>query len=63
MEKYQNDDHKAYGWCDLLATDKRNTYIKDPQNEIKRSAFILKMTNKEKFLETHLHPMESFTKA
>ncbi len=25
MEKYQNDDHKAYGWCSLLATDKWNT--------------------------------------
>jgi hypothetical protein len=35
MEKYQNDDHKAYGWCSLLATDEWNTYIKDPLNEKK----------------------------
>jgi hypothetical protein len=63
MEKYQNDDHKAYGWCSLLATDKWNTYIKDPLNENARLAFISKMTNKEKFPKTHLHPMETFTKA
>jgi hypothetical protein len=35
MEKYQNDDHNAYRWCSLLATDKWNTYIKDPLNEKK----------------------------
>jgi hypothetical protein len=56
MEKYQNDDHKAYGGYDLLATDKWNTYIKDPLDEIKRSAFILKMTNKEKFPEREVMP-------
>jgi hypothetical protein len=49
MEKYQNDDYNAYGWCSLLATDEWNTYIKDPLNENARLAFILKMTNKEKF--------------
>ncbi len=49
METYQNDDYKAYGWCSLLATDEWNTYIKDPLNENARSAFIAKMTNKEKF--------------
>jgi hypothetical protein len=51
MEKFQNDDYKAYGWCGLLATDKWNTYIKDPLNENARSAFIAKMTNKEEFPE------------
>ncbi len=35
METYQSDDHKAYGWCSLLATDEWNTYIKDPLNEKK----------------------------
>jgi hypothetical protein len=35
MEKYQNDDHKSYGWCSLLATDEWNRYIKDPLNEKK----------------------------
>jgi hypothetical protein len=30
MKKYKNDDHKAYRSCSLLATDKWNTYIKDP---------------------------------
>jgi hypothetical protein len=59
MEKYQNDDHKAYGWCSLLATDKWNTYIKDPLNE-KRSAFILKMTNKEKFTKNTSLPYGIF---
>jgi hypothetical protein len=49
MQKYQNNDHKAYGWWSLLATDKWNTYIKDPLNDNARLAFILKMTNKEKF--------------
>jgi hypothetical protein len=47
MEKYQNDDHKAHGWCSLLATDEWNAYIKDPLNENARLAFISKMTNKE----------------
>jgi hypothetical protein len=49
MEKFQNDDYKAYGWCGLLATDKWDTYIKDPLNENARLAFIAKMTNKEEF--------------
>jgi hypothetical protein len=63
MEKYQNDDHKAYGWCDLLATDKWNTYIKGPLNEIKTSAFTLKMTNKEKFPKNTSPPYEIFYKS
>jgi hypothetical protein len=49
MEKFQNDGYKAYGWCGLLATDKWDTYIKDPLNENARLAFIAKMTNKEEF--------------
>jgi hypothetical protein len=49
MEKFQNDDYKAYGWCGLLATDKWDTYIKESLNENARSAFIAKMTNKEEF--------------
>jgi hypothetical protein len=60
MEKYQNDDHKAYGWCSLLATDEWNTYIKDPLNENARSAFISKMTNKEKFPENTSPPYGIF---
>jgi hypothetical protein len=63
METYQNDDYKAYGWCGLPATDEWDTYIKDPLNENARLAFIAKMTNKEKFPKTHLHPMESFMRA
>jgi hypothetical protein len=63
MEKYQNDDYKAYGWCGLLATDEWDTYIKDPLNENARLAFIAKMTSKEEFPRMHLHPMESFTRA
>jgi hypothetical protein len=47
MEKFQNDDYKAYEWFGLLATDEWDTYIKDPLNENTRSAFIAKMTNKE----------------
>ncbi len=60
IEKYQHDDHKAYGCCSLLATDKWNTYIKDPLNENARLAFISKMTNKEKFPENTSPPYEIF---
>ncbi len=63
MEENQNDDHKAYGWCDLQATDKWNTYIKDPLNEIKRSAFISKMTDKEKFPDNTSPPYGIFYKS
>ena len=63
METYQNDDYKAYGWCGLPATDEWDTYIKDPLNENARLAFIAKMTKKRSFPKTHLHPMESFTRA
>jgi hypothetical protein len=63
MEKYQNDDNKAYGWCSLLATDKWNTYIKDPLNQHARSAFILKMTNKEKFPSNTSPPYGIFYKS
>jgi hypothetical protein len=63
MEKYQNDDHKGNGCCSLLATDKWKTYIKDPLNENTRSAFILKMTNKEKFPENTYPPYGIFYKS
>jgi hypothetical protein len=63
MGKYQNDDHKAYGCCSLLATDEWNTYIKDPLNENARSAFISKMTNKEKFLKNTSPPYDFFYKS
>ena len=63
METYQNDDYKAYGWCSLLATDKWNTYIKDPLNENARSAFIAKMTNKEKFPQNTSPPYGIFYKS
>ncbi len=49
MEKFQNDDYKAYGRCGILATDEWDTCIKDPLNENARSTFIAKMTNKEEF--------------
>jgi hypothetical protein len=49
MIKCNNDDHQAYGWCSLLATDKRNAYVKDSFNENARSKFISKMSNREKF--------------
>ncbi len=49
MIKFKNDDQQAYGWCRLLAIDEWNAYIKDPLNENARLAFILKMTNREKF--------------
>ncbi len=49
MEKFQNDDYKAYGWCGLIATDEWDSYIKDPLNENTRSALIAKMTNKGEF--------------
>jgi hypothetical protein len=62
MEKYQNDDHKAYGWRSLLATDEWNTYIKDQLNE-KRLPFISKMTNKEKFPENTSPPHGIFYKS
>ncbi len=62
-KKYQNDDHKAYGWCSLLATDKWKTYIKDQLNEHTRSAFISKMTNKEKFAENTSPPYGIFYKS
>jgi hypothetical protein len=60
METYQNDDYKAFGWCSLLATDKWNTYIKDPLNENARSALIAKMTNKEKWSENTSPPYGIF---
>ncbi len=63
MEIYQNDDYKAYGWCILLATDKGNIYIKDPLNENARSAFIGKMTNKEKFPKNTSPPYGIFYKS
>ncbi len=60
MEPYQNDDYNAYGWCSLLATDNWNTYIKDPLNENARSAFIVKMINKETFPENTSPPYGIF---
>jgi hypothetical protein len=65
METYQNDDYKAYRWCSLLATDEWNTYIKvkDPLNENARSAFIAKMTNKEKFPQNTSPPYGIFYKS
>jgi hypothetical protein len=63
MEKFQNYDYKAYGWCGLLATDEWNTYIKDPLNENARSAFIAKMTNKEEFPENASPPYGIFYKS
>ncbi len=59
-EKFQNDDYKAYGLCGLLATDKWDTYIKDPLNENARSAFIAKMTSKEEFPENASPPYGTF---
>jgi hypothetical protein len=63
MEKFQNDDYKAYEWCGLLATDKWDKYIKDPLNENARSAFIAKMTNKEEFPENASPPYGIFCKS
>jgi hypothetical protein len=63
MEKFQNDDYKAYGWCGLLATDERDTYIKDPLNENTRLKFIAKMTKKEEFPKNASPPYGFFYKS
>ncbi len=63
MEKFQNDDYNAYGWCGLLATDEWDTYIKDPLNENARLAFIAKITNKEEFPEYASPPYGIFYKS
>jgi hypothetical protein len=63
METYQNDDYKACGWCSLLATEKWNTYISNPLNKNARSAFIAKMTNKEKFPKNTSPPYGIFYKS
>jgi hypothetical protein len=63
MEKHQNDDHKAYGCCSLLATDEWNTCIKDQLNENARLAFISKMTIKEKFPKNASLPYGIFYKS
>jgi hypothetical protein len=63
MEKFQNDDYRAYGWCGLLATDKWDTYIKDPLNENTRSEIIAKITNKEEFPENPSPPYGIFYKS
>ncbi len=63
MIKCNDDDHQAYGWCSLLATDEWNAYIEDPFNENARSEFILKMTNREKIPGNTSPPYAIFYKS
>ena len=45
MESADDNELKAYGWCNLLCTEEWNGYIRNPLNDIARIAFIAKMTN------------------
>jgi len=51
MKDADNDEFKAYGWCDLLCTDEWLQYISNPLNDSARNKFIVKMMNSAKHPE------------